>query len=156
MRLGCLGAKKRLFGSDNAGYYATLFGIIFGPFKNAAQHRGALVCRRAAHLTGRLSQGSGANAGNGGMCVEYGALPSGSEDRVPDFGRSSALSSKTSHTKLLLTDAMHKLNAGDGDRRIAKLLESLHRSYTLLDAAMVLLNQVIEISRRSQLGRRRQ
>ena len=100
--------------------------------------------------------GSGANARNAGMCVEYGALPSGSEDRVPDFGRSSALSSETPHTKLSLTDAMHKLNAGDRDRRIAKLLEPLHRSDTLLDTAMVLLNQVIEILRRPQLGLRRQ
>src|ERR1700733_5154240 len=103
-----------------------------------------------------LPKGSGANARNTGMCVEYGALPSGSEDRVPDFGRSSALSSGTPHTKLSLTDAMHKVNAGDRDRRIAKLLEPLHRSDTLLDTAMVLLNQVIEILRRPQLGLRRQ
>ena len=72
----------------------------------------------AGHRLGRSKElnGSGANARNAGMCVEYGALPSGSEDRVPDFGRSSALSSETPHTKLSLTDAMHKLNAGDRDR----------------------------------------
>jgi hypothetical protein len=39
---------------------------------------------------------------------------------------------------------------------IAELLEPQHRSDTLLDAAMVLLNQIIEIFRRPQLGLRRQ
>ena len=51
---------------------------------------------------------------------------------------------------------MHQLNAGDHDRRVAELLEPQHHSHTLLDAAVVLLNQVIEMLRRPQLGLRRQ
>jgi hypothetical protein len=38
---------------------------------------------------------------------------------------------------------MHQLDASDRDRRMAELLEAEHYSDTLLDAPVILLNQVI-------------
>jgi hypothetical protein len=75
--------------------------------------------------------------------VGFAALPSGSEYRVPDSGRSSALNTKAAQVELSLADAVHQLNASDRDRRVAELLEPQHHSNALLDAAVVLLNQVI-------------
>jgi hypothetical protein len=76
--------------------------------------------------------------------VGFAALPLGSEYCVPDSGRRSTLSTKAAQVELSLTDAVHQLNASDHDRRVAELLESQHHSNALLDAAVVLLNQVIE------------
>jgi hypothetical protein len=42
---------------------------------------------------------------------------------------------------------VHQFNAGDRDRRVAELLEPQHDRNALLDAAMVLFNQVIEVLR---------
>ena len=88
------------------------------------------------------------------MRVGYAALPSGTEYRVPYCGRSSALNTETPQAELSLTNTVHQLNAGNRDGGVAKLLESQHRSDALLDAAVVLFNQVIEIFRRTQLGLR--
>jgi hypothetical protein len=79
--------------------------------------------------------------------VGFAALPSGSEYRVPDSGRSSALNTETAQIELSLADAVHQLNASDRDRRVAELLEPQHHSNALLDAAVALLNQVIEVFR---------
>ena len=46
---------------------------------------------------------------------------------------------------------MHQLDPGDRDRRMTELLEAEHHSDTLLDAPMVLLNQVIQVFRRALL-----
>jgi hypothetical protein len=51
---------------------------------------------------------------------------------------------------------LHQFNTGDRDCCIAKPLEAQHRGNALLDVAMVLLNQVIEVVRRPQPGLRRQ
>jgi hypothetical protein len=48
---------------------------------------------------------------------------------------------------------VHQLDAGDRDRRITELLETKHHSDALLDAPMVLFNQVFL---RAQLRVRRQ
>src|SRR5437762_11403234 len=71
------------------------------------------------------------------MRVGCGALASGSEYRVPDCGRSSALNTETPQAELSLPDAVHQLNAGDRDRCVAKLLEPQHRSNALLDVTAV-------------------
>jgi hypothetical protein len=55
-----------------------------------------------------------------------------------------------------LADAVHQLDAGDRGRRIAELLEAEHHGDALLDASMVLLNEVVEVFRRAQLRVRRQ
>jgi hypothetical protein len=47
--------------------------------------------------------------------------------------------------ELLLADAVHQLDPGDRDRGMTELLEAEHHCDTLLAAAMVLLNQVIEV-----------
>jgi hypothetical protein len=86
----------------------------------------------------------------------FAVLPSGSEYRIPDSGRRSTLNTKAAQVELFLTDAVHQLKASYRDRRVAELLEPHHHSNALLDAAVVLLNQVIEIFRRPQLGLRRQ
>jgi len=88
-------------------------------------------------------RGCGANVRHADMCVAFAVLPSGSEYRVPDSGRSFALSTKTAQVELSLTDGVHQLNAGDRNRGVAELLEPQHHSDTLLDAAVVMLNQVI-------------
>jgi hypothetical protein len=49
---------------------------------------------------------------------------------------------------------MHQLDAGDCDRRVMKLPEAEHHSDALLDAPMVLLNQVIQVFRRSTFSSR--
>ena len=84
------------------------------------------------------------------VCAE---LPSGFQYRIPDCGRSSALNSKTPQAELSLTDAVHQFDAGDRDHRVAELLEPQHYSNALLDAAVVLLNQVIEVFRRNAVRR---
>ena len=79
------------------------------------------------------------------MRVGCGALPSGSEYRVPDCGRSSAVNTETPQARLSLTDAVHQFNAGDRDSCVAKQLEPQHHSNAQLDAAVVLLDQIIEV-----------
>jgi hypothetical protein len=79
--------------------------------------------------------------------VGFAALPSGSEYRVPDSGRSSALDIETPQAELSFTDAVHQFIAGDRDRRVAEMLDPQDHSNALLDAAVVLLNQVIEVDR---------
>ena len=55
------------------------------------------------------------------------------------------LAHRTSQPELLLTDAMHQLDAGNRDCRVMELLEANHRGDALLDAPVVLLNQVVQI-----------
>src|SRR5260370_19404267 len=71
--------------------------------------------------------------------------------RVPDCMRSSALNAQTPQSELSLADAMHQLDAGNRGRRILEVLEACHHSDALLDAPMVLLNQVVQVLRRAQL-----
>jgi hypothetical protein len=79
------------------------------------------------------------------MRVPDGRAPSCREYCSPDSGRSSALHTGTSQPELLLTDAMHQLDAGNRDCRVTELLEANHRGDALLDAPVVLLNQVVQI-----------
>ena len=66
------------------------------------------------------------------------------------------MNTKTPQAELSLTDAVHQFDAGDRDHRVAESLEPQHYSNALLDAAVVLLNQVIEVFRRTQFGVPRQ
>ena len=84
------------------------------------------------------------------------ALPSHSEYRVPDPGRSSAVNTQSPQPELSFAYAVHQFNAGDRDRSVAERLEPEHHSNALLDAAMVLFNEVIEVFRGPQLCLRRQ
>src|ERR1700722_662068 len=54
----------------------------------------------------RDGAGCGANVRHADMCVAFAVLPSGSEYRVPDSGRSFALSTKTAQVELSLTDGV--------------------------------------------------
>jgi nucleotide-binding universal stress UspA family protein len=58
-----------------------------------------------------LEQDSGANVPHADKHVGFAALPSGSEYRVPDPGRSSALNTRRAQVELSLADAVHQLNA---------------------------------------------
>ena len=40
---------------------------------------------------------------------------------------------------------MHQLNARDGDCRVLETLEAEHHGDALLDAPMVLLNQIVQV-----------
>ena len=70
---------------------------------------------------------------------------SASEECVPPFGRSSALKTETSKCESFLADGMHQLNARDGDCRVLETLEAEHHGDALLDAPMVLLNQIVQV-----------
>ena len=61
------------------------------------------------------------------------------------------MNTETSQAELPLADAVHQLDAGDRDRHIVEPLETKHHSDALLDAPMVLLNQVVQVFRRAQL-----
>ncbi len=54
------------------------------------------------------------------------------------------MNTKTTQAELSLTDAVHQFDAGDRDHCVAELLEPQHYSNALLDAAVVLLNQVVK------------
>jgi len=59
--------------------------------------------------------------------MEFGlAAGSGSEDCVPNFGRSFSICSEIAQRELTLPDAMHEFDARDGDRRMSKSLEREH------------------------------
>jgi len=59
-------------------------------------------------------------------------------------------------SELSLPNAVQQLDAGDRDRRICSPLEAEHHRDALLHAPMVLLDQVIQVFRRAQLGVRGQ
>ena len=62
-----------------------------------------------------------------------------------------AMSTQMSRAELSFADAVHQFNTDDRDHCVAKLLEPhQHHCDALLDASMVLLNQVIEVFRRPQ------
>ena len=81
------------------------------------------------------------------MRIGGAALPSGSEYCVPDSGRSPTLNTQTPQAELSFADAVDQFNTGDRDHCIAELLEPQHHSNALLDASVVLFNQVIELLR---------
>ena len=87
----------------------------------------------------------------------FALLPSGLEHSVPDCGHSSAMNTEMSQRELPFADAVHQLDASDRGRSIAELLEAEHHGDALLDASVVLLNEIVEIFRRAQLrvGRQR-
>jgi hypothetical protein len=96
-------------------------------------------------------KGSGAKRQHEHACLERAVSSSTPEHGTPNCGRSSASNSETSWPELPLADAVHQLDTGDRDRRMTELLEAEHHSDTLLDAPMVLLNQIIQVLRRSLL-----
>ena len=67
-------------------------------------------------------------------------------------GAAPPLNTQPPQPELSLACAVHPFKAGDRDRSVAELLEPEHHSNALLDAAMVLFNQVIEIFRGPQLS----
>jgi hypothetical protein len=83
----------------------------------------AAFARLDQALASHPLRGCGANVRHADKRVRFAALPPGSEYRVPDSGRSSALDTETPQTELSFTDAVHQFNAGDRDRRVAELLE---------------------------------
>jgi hypothetical protein len=87
--------------------------------------------------------GSGANRQHEHARTCCAEPPSGPERCIPDCGRSSTLSTETSQPELALADAVHQLDTDDRSRRITEPLEAEHHSDSLLDAPMVLLNQVV-------------
>jgi hypothetical protein len=72
----------------------------------------------------RRVEGSGANYLAGASAPCCCARTSGLKHRVPDCRRNSALAAQTSQCELSLADALHQLDAGDGDGRIPEPLET--------------------------------
>ena len=66
-------------------------------------------------------------------------------------GRNSALSASTCRSKLSLADAVDRFNAGDRDCCIPKPLQAEHHGEALFHIPMVLLDQVVQVFRRTQL-----
>jgi hypothetical protein len=79
-----------------------------------------------------------------------------SEDRIRGGGRGSIFEAQAVQAKLLLTNAVHQLNARKGGRRVPETFEAEHRVRSGLGVAMVLLDQVIDIFRASNLRVSRQ
>jgi hypothetical protein len=78
------------------------------------------------------------------------AVPiSSNQYRVPDSRHGLALKAQTRKCELALADSVHQLDAGDRDRSVRKPLEADHHSDALLHAPMVLLNQIVQVFRRS-------
>jgi hypothetical protein len=75
-------------------------------------------------------------------CVQHG---------IPDFGRSAALAAQATERELILSNSMLQFDASDRDGGGVEILESEHRTGPCLHASMVLLDQVVQILRRSQL-----
>ena len=61
------------------------------------------------------------------------------------------MNTEMSQPELPFADAVHQLDAGDRSRSIAEPLEADHHGDALLDASVVLLNEVVEVFRRAQL-----
>ena len=68
------------------------------------------------------------------------------------FSRPPATPTATPERELSLTNAVSELDAGDRDRSIRKRLEPCHRCAPPLDRAVVLLDEIIEILVRADLG----
>jgi len=130
--------------ADHVGGLADAHGAIA---KQGAAEPPALLLRCRETLS---ESGCGANLRHTATRFGCTSLPSGSEYCVSDSGRSSALNTQTPQAELSFADAVHQFNAGDRDHCIAELLEPKHHSNALLDASMILFNQVIEVLRRPQ------
>src|ERR1035438_1651792 len=65
--------------------------------------------------------------------------------------RPATASTATSKRELSLANAMCQLNSGNGDGRIRERFEPSQRCATLLDRAVVLLDQVVEVLVRAHL-----
>ena len=59
---------------------------------------------------------------------------------------------KLSEFELTFPDPMHEFNAGDGDRCALKALQSEHWTQTKFDRPVILLDQIVQIFRRSYLS----
>jgi hypothetical protein len=71
------------------------------------------------------------------------------ENSIPDFWRPVVFDAKLSEFELTFPDPMHEFNAGDGDRGALKALQSEHWTQTKFDRPVILLDQIVQIFRRS-------
>jgi hypothetical protein len=74
------------------------------------------------------------------------------ENSIPDFWRPVVFDAKLSEFELTFPDPMHEFNAGDGDRGALKALQSEHWTQTKFDRPVILLDQIVQIFRRSYLS----
>ena len=74
------------------------------------------------------------------------------ENSIPDFWRPVVFDAKLSKFELTFPDPMHEFNAGDGDRGALKALQSEHWTQTKFDRPVILLDQIVQIFRRSYLS----
>ena len=74
------------------------------------------------------------------------------ENSIPHFGRPVVFDAKLSEFELTFPDPMHEFNAGDGDRGALKPLQSKHWTQTKFDRPVILLDQIVQIFRRSYLS----
>jgi hypothetical protein len=78
------------------------------------------------------------------------------EDRIPNARRSGIFEVERCEIELTLANAMHQLDACNRGCGAPEPLEAKHDLRPRLDVAMVLLNQVVQVLRRSDLGVRGQ
>jgi hypothetical protein len=69
------------------------------------------------------------------------------QHRIPDGGRTSIFEVQPAEVELSLVDPTKQFDAGNGGRRGPELLEAEHWTDAQLDAAMVLLDQVVQVLR---------
>lgn len=70
---------------------------------------------------------------------------------MPDGGRSSIFETELRENELTFSNAIDQLSASERDRGVPEPFEAEHDIGPELDAAMVLLDQVVEILRRPDL-----
>src|SRR5271166_1690284 len=71
---------------------------------------------------------------------------------IPNGRRASVFEAQAPEVELALMDPAQQLDAADGDRRGPEPLETEHRTKPQLDPTVILLDQVVQVFRRAQLG----
>src|ERR1035438_6457581 len=80
------------------------------------------------------------------------AAPNISNSRIPDCRCSLVLETETPQDELSFTNTAEQFDAGDGRGRTIKVLEAEHRTCSGFNPPVILLDQIVQVFRRSQLG----
>jgi hypothetical protein len=80
----------------------------------------------------------------------FAATSSHRKDSHPYSRRSSIFEAQLCELKLIFSNAMHRFESGDRNGRIPEAFEARHRIDSGFDVATILLDQVIQVLRRSQ------
>jgi hypothetical protein len=103
-------------------------------------------------MTRGFGGGSGANFGTQLKRVLGARRGSCGENCDPNFGRGFAFDAKLAEFELTLPDPMDEFNAGDRRCGSTEMFEAEHRTQPKLDRSVILLDQIVQIFRGSDLA----